>query len=183
MARLILVRHPPVARAWQGRCYGQSDVPLSREGLAMLEPLAVELAAMSPDAIIHSDLVRTRALAERIARHAGLVAHPDSRWRERGFGDWEGRPWNTIYRASGSAMEGMINAPDTFRPGTTGETTRELIERVRLVLNRLPKGKQIVVVTHGGPIAAARHLVEHIPLKQIGSAMIATGSICCLNVQ
>ena len=50
----------------------------------------------------------------------------------------------------------MIDAPDSFRPGG-GETTTEMLERIALALSRLPGGR-IVVVTHGGPVAAARWL-------------------------
>jgi broad specificity phosphatase PhoE len=149
---ITLVRHTEVARRWRGRCYGVTDVGLSRAGAAAIGPLAQELAALRPDWVIHSDLTRTRSLALAIARRAGCVilAHPA--WRERDFGAWEGQSWHAIYRATGNSMDGMIEAPDTFRPGG-GETTYELAERVANALTGLPEGRGIVV-THGGPIAS-----------------------------
>jgi broad specificity phosphatase PhoE len=149
---VLLVRHTQVARAWRGRCYGLSDVPLSREGAAVLGPLAAELAERRPDWVVHSGLLRTRRLAGRVASLAGCPLIEDPDWRERNFGDWEGRSWHAIYRATGTAMDGMIDAPDTFRPGG-GETTSELAERANRAWSRLPVGLG-VVVTHGGPIAA-----------------------------
>jgi broad specificity phosphatase PhoE len=84
----------------------------------------------------------------------GLVAVCDPRWLERGFGDWEGVSWEAIYRASGSAMDGMIDDPGSFRPGG-GETTFEMRDRVMEGFGVLPGGR-CLVITHGGPIAAVR---------------------------
>ena len=135
---LHLVRHPPVAKAWQKRCYGQSDPGLSREGQKMVAPLVDQLVALKPDIIIHSDMVRTRAIATLLADRLGLVSTAESLWRERYFGAWEGTTWNAIYRATGNAMDGMIDAPDRFRPGG-GETTAELMMRVQKAMDTLPK--------------------------------------------
>ncbi|MBC7519698.1 MAG: histidine phosphatase family protein [Sandarakinorhabdus sp.] len=156
MRHLLLVRHTEVARRWRGRCYGTSDAGLSRVGTAHAVAIAPQLAAWRPDIVIHSDRRRTRDLARRAAALAGVNCRPDAQWRERDFGEWEGRTWNAIYRATGNAMDGMIDAPDSFRPGG-GETTTEMLQRIALALSRLPGGR-VAVVTHGGPVAAARWL-------------------------
>lgn len=152
-AEITLVRHTEVARRWRGRCYGVSDAGLSRAGAAAIAPLAKKLAELQPQWVVHSDLVRTRRLAQAIARLAACSIFADPAWRERNFGAWEGQTWHAIYRASGNAMDGMIDAPATFRPGRDGETTCELAARAAAALARLPKGRGIVVA-HGGPIAA-----------------------------
>ncbi|MBB3859580.1 broad specificity phosphatase PhoE [Novosphingobium hassiacum] len=153
---LILVRHPPVTLAWQTRCYGQSDPGLSRAGQAMIAPLVDRLAAMAPDVIIHSDMKRTRAIAEPLGERLGIVPLAEPLWRERDFGAWEGQRWNAIYRATGDAMDGMVDAPETFRPGGSGETTQRLINRITAALAATPCKATVVVITHGGPIACAR---------------------------
>lgn len=153
---IILVRHPPVALAWQNRCYGQSDPGLSRAGQAMVAPLMDQLIALQPDVIIHSDMKRTRAIALSMAVKLEIAPIAEPLWRERDFGNWEGQGWNAIYRATGNAMDGMIEAPDTFRPGGNGETTRELFERITAALAAAPRKGVVVIITHGGPIACAR---------------------------
>jgi broad specificity phosphatase PhoE len=150
--RITLVRHTEVARHWRGRCYGASDVGLSRAGAAAIGPLADELARSRPEWVIHSDLTRTRRPARALAQLAGCPIIAAPAWRERDFGTWEGQSWHAIYRATGNAMDGMIDAPDTFRPGG-GETTYALAARVCAAAAVLPRGRG-VVVTHGGPIAA-----------------------------
>lgn len=152
MRTVLLVRHTEVARAWKGRCYGISDMGLSREGAAHARALAAELAAWRPETILHSDLRRARILAEAIARLAGVGVRAVPDWQERDFGSWEGRSWDAIYRETGNAMDGMIDDPHHFRPGD-GETTMDLARRSLAAFGRLPPGR-VLVVTHGGPIAA-----------------------------
>jgi broad specificity phosphatase PhoE len=171
---VILVRHTEVARQWRGRCYGVSDVGLSRTGAAELLPLAVALAAERPNWVVHSDRIRARRLAEAVAKAAACPLLPDHRWQERDFGSWEGLSWNAIYRATGNAMDGMIEAPDTYRPGG-GETTFEMASRALEAFSALPKGSGIVV-THGGPIAALVGQQKRLTPRQWLAMVPATGA-------
>lgn len=172
--RLLLVRHTAVARASKGRCYGQSDMGLSREGAAHARELAAELAAWEPEIVLHSGLRRARFLAEATARLAGLEARTDKGWMERNFGSWEGRSWAAIYRETGSAMDGMIDDPHGFRPGG-GETTMELARRALAALARLPS-QRILVVTHGGPIAAILGTRDDVPIREWPGLVPAPGA-------
>jgi broad specificity phosphatase PhoE len=159
VTQLILARHPPVALAWQKRCYGRSDPGLSRDGTAMLSAVAAELVVLRPKYVLHSEQRRTRPLAERVARSLGIEAYAAPLWRERDFGSWEGQSWHQIYSASGSAMDRMLTDPQRFKPGG-GETTAEMVARIRQALARLPSASCGLVVTHGGPIAAARLILS-----------------------
>jgi alpha-ribazole phosphatase len=176
---LHLVRHPPVAKAWQNRCYGQSDPGLSREGQKMIAFLVDQLAALKPDAIIHSDLHRTRAIAKPLASRLGMTITADPLWRERDFGAWEGQTWNAIYRATGNAMDGMVEDPDDFRPGG-GETTRAVATRVENAIRNLPNVARVIIISHGGPIACVAAAQAGASLKHLASFIPATGSITTL---
>jgi len=175
-AGVILVRHPPVARAWTGRCYGRSDMGLSRTGQGMIATIIEQLTALKPDCIIHSDMRRTRALAVPLARRLGITPVACPLWRERNFGSWEGRSWNSIYRETGNAMDGMLTAPEQFRPGD-GETTAELVLRIRKAMAILPRRRCVVVISHGGPIACARAAAEGLVLRDLATVIPPAGSI------
>lgn len=166
------MRHPPVALAWRGRCYGQSDPGLSREGRRIVAGIVDTIIDFVPDVVVHSGMMRTRAVADRIS----TVVPPtvDTRWRERDFGIWEGRSWNAIYRESGSLMDSMLTHPDDFRPGG-GETTAELVARSHCAWDSLPPTGTIVVVTHGGPIAAILALRAGAPVRDIARFIPAAG--------
>lgn len=170
------VRHPPVALHWQDRCYGISDMGLSRHGTQLAKQLVSDLVRLSPDVIVHSDMRRTRQIAEKVARRLSVKAIPDTRWRERDFGAWEGRSWNAIYRETGNAMDGMLDDPEGFRPGG-GETTADLVARTLLALRELPAKKNIAVVTHGGPIAAILVTQKNAPLQSLPDYIPALNSV------
>ncbi|GGE03378.1 phosphoglycerate mutase [Polymorphobacter glacialis] len=161
---VLLVRHTEVALAWRGRCYGRSDMGLSRVGAARAAALAGGLAGWRPDVVVHSGLRRSAVLAVRIAGLAGVAVHEDAAWGERDFGDWEGRSWAAIYRESGDAMDGMVLAPGVFRPGG-GETTDEMGDRAGRAFSGLPAGR-VIVVGHGGPVAALRGRLSGVPVSE-----------------
>lgn len=156
--KVFLVRHPEVARAWAGRCYGQSDMGWSRAGAAAAIALADRLVALKPTVIIHSDLLRTRRLAEGVGHRLGVTPLSDTRWRERCFGAWEGRRWNSIWRETGNEMDHMVSDPVGYRPGG-GETTAEMGARAARAWCSLPIVDSVVVIAHGGPIAAIRTML------------------------
>lgn len=174
MTGVVLVRHTEVARAWRGRCYGISDVPLSRTGARAARAL-VEAWDTPVDAIVHSGLRRTAFLATLLGRRLGIVPTVDPDWRERDFGDWEGRSWHAIWRATGAAMDGMLTHPDSFRPGG-GETTTAMIARAACAWARLPAGR-VAVVAHAGPIAAILSQRAGCPASAIGGQIPALGSV------
>lgn len=174
--RVVLVRHPPVAKAWRGRCYGRSNMGWSREGAALARALTIQLAAERFDVIVHSGAMRTRMLAERLARITGQSLRMDARWLERDFGTWEGRTWDAIWRETGNEMDGMMTHPRDFRPGG-GETGRDLADRVDAAWRALPGTGTTLVITHGGPIAAIRTLIAHQPLERMIDAVPPCGAI------
>jgi len=175
--KVILVRHTEVARAWAGRCYGQSDMGLSREGARAARALAGTLLAAPPNAIVHSGLKRTRLLAQIVARATGLTPIIDPRWRERSFGDWEGRSWNAIWRATGDAMDRIMTEPERFRPGGAGETGAELAARCLAAWDALPREGTTLVIAHGGAIATIRALAHGADLTQAAQFIPKPGKI------
>lgn len=164
---LLLLRHPPVAKAWAGRCYGQSDMGWSREGRALAAALVEQLAGEPIDLVVHSGARRARLLADAVARHRRRESRADPRWLERDFGDWEGRRWDAIWHQTGDLMDRLMTDPHGFRPGVTGETGAELSARVQEAWHDLPRGGTVLVVAHGGPIAALRAALAGAPLEHI----------------
>ena len=92
--RLILVRHGETVYNAQARFTGQSDVPLSVLGRRQTAVLGECLATECLDVIVTSDLERTRALAEAIARYHALPIWEDINLRELALGEWEADPTN-----------------------------------------------------------------------------------------
>lgn len=147
----------------------------------MVPRLIGELAELKPDVILHSDMTRTRAIAEPLARRLGKTCIAEPLWRERAFGKWEGQSWNAIYQSTGNAMDGMIEDPEHFRPGG-GETTNEVIARIRGAVAKLTPVPCIVIVSHGGPIACLRLILNKLPITALAASIPAFGEIVTLRM-
>jgi broad specificity phosphatase PhoE len=148
----------------------------SRDGMRMAADLAERLAREPHSLIVHSGAIRTRALADMVRRRSGQPVVSDPRWLERDFGSWEGRSWTAIWRETGALMDKMMTAPATFRPGG-GETGAALMRRVHAAWRDLSDREDIVVVTHGGPIAALRALLTGHPLEKMIELVPPHGAI------
>lgn len=153
----------------------------SREGARRATALVEELIALRPTIVVHSDMIRTRRLAERIASRLGLVTLADRRWRERDFGSWEGRSWNAIWRETGDLVDRMMTDPEEFRPGGGGETTWEMADRARAAWNDLSEKGVTLIVAHGGPIAAVRAVLSGFDLAKAVRLVPAYGEYVSLR--
>jgi alpha-ribazole phosphatase len=147
---LYLIRHTrPQIEA--GLCYGQLEVPLAPTGVGDCAAVAARLPSV--EAVWTSPLARCRTLAEAIGARAGVAPVADARLLELGFGEWEGRRWETIGRDESERW--AADYWNVSPPG--GETYRELYERVGLALEEILAchTQHVAVVTHAGPVRAA----------------------------
>ena len=150
------VRHAPVV-GYDGRLYGQTDVPCDTSDSDSFRALA---AALPGDAVwVISHLSRTQRTAAAIAA-AGLETPPplvEPDLAEQFFGDWQGLTWDEMQAADADAFEVFWQEPAGNAP-PGGESFAAVIERTAAVVERLTAlhaGRDIVAVTHGGTIRAA----------------------------
>lgn len=147
---MIFLRHP-ITDAPADLCYGRLDVGWGDDARAQVD---AAVAVLSPVTHIWtSPLSRCRDLARIIADRDRAHLTVDDRLQEYDFGAWEGRLWSDIPRAESEPWTAdILNAAP---PG--GERFSDLVERVREVLSVLPR--DAMVVTHAGPIRAARMIL------------------------
>lgn len=161
MIDLYLQRHPPVAVQYKGICYGAADIELAPGWESSAEAVLAGWANRLPDRIIHSGASRTRAPAEYAGRRWRIPVNCDPRLREVSLGEWELKSWAAIYAETGSTMDRILAEPETFAP-PGGETLFALRDRVLAAITDLARQaseadwSSLLIVTHGGPIAAIR---------------------------
>ena len=150
------VRHAPVVNG-EGMIYGSSDIDCDVSDTAHFKTLA---QVLPKDAVwFTSHLTRTKKTAQAIAE-AGLdfpepIVEEDL--GEQNFGDWQGLSWNQMMKADPETYNIYWSDPTRNRP-PGGESFADQIARTGVVIDRLGeqhKGRNIVVVAHGGTIRAA----------------------------
>ncbi len=114
MIQLILTRHGETDWNIAHRFQGQSDVPLNARGRQQAEQLAAHLIAEKFDAIYASDLSRAWDTAKAIAAQhtCPLIAEP--RFREGGFGEWEGCTFSELEERDPSLVKAWVEKCRAF---------------------------------------------------------------------
>lgn len=149
---LHLMRHGAPQRS--GLLLGHLDIPVTAEGV---RACADRGRGLGPFRLVSSDLQRARACAEALA-----VPEMDPRWRELDFGDWDGLAPAGI---DPTALGAFWADPDA-NPPPGGERWSQLVARIEAALQDLPP-EPTLVVTHGGPMRAALHILLGLGLADV----------------
>ncbi|MEX2141264.1 MAG: histidine phosphatase family protein [Pirellulales bacterium] len=161
-----LIRHGESLYNAEGRIQGQSDVALSPLGLRQAEAIADALAEEQIDAVFASPLRRAMQSAEPIAARFGLTIQSDDRLKEIHAGIFQGLLWAEIEAEfPDAARPWREQHPDFVIPG--GESRRSLMVRGLAVFESIRESpfRRVVVMSHGGILAAALKAVLRIPAE------------------
>jgi probable phosphoglycerate mutase len=163
---LYLIRHGESLYNAEGRIQGQSDVALSPLGLRQAGAIADALAEEQIDAVFASPLRRAMQTAEPIAARLGLSIRADDRLKEIHAGIFQGLLWAEIEaKFPDAARPWREQHPDFVIPG--GESRRSLMVRGLAAFESIRERpfRRVVVVSHGGILAAALKAVLRIPAE------------------
>lgn len=153
---LFLVRHGASVGSHTDHYYGQTDLPLSPQGLRQAEALSRRLAGETLDAIFSSDLERARRCAEIIALPHGLAVQATPALREASFGRLEGLSFEEMSQRHPGLYHPWQEGAWALRP-PGGESMADVARRVGAFLDEVLVGwggRSLLVVTHGGTLRA-----------------------------
>lgn len=163
VTRIDLLRH--------GECEGghifrgHNEVPLSAKGLAQMHKTIATAGPWSY--IFSSPLQRCRIFAEQLS---GAPVQFDERLREVGFGVWEGRPVEEVWRTDTDTITAWNLDPTSVTP-VNGEPLTQVAARVRACVQELVqrhRGERLLLVTHGGVIRVLLSQLLAMPLSCAG---------------
>lgn len=182
--KIILVRHGKTIYNQENRYQGQSDVPLNREGINQARALRRKFKNEKIDIIFTSDLLRAVQTAEEIAKDRNIKIIKDKRLREINYGIFEGLNVEEIKAKYAKVLQNWWDNPlKTKIP--EGETVKELEKRVSQFLKdilRKYKNKNIIVVSHSGPLRMLILKSLNFPLTIIRSIRIDNSSVSILEI-
>lgn len=169
---LYLMRHGAPALA--GRMLGRTDCDATPEGILACREQAKGLAVAH---LIASDLRRASQCAEAVAADCGMPLQVDPRWRELDFGDWDGLESSAI---DTDALGQFWSDPDASPP-PGGERWSSLVARIGSAIDDLPT-EPALIVTHGGAMRAALHILCGIALPQLWAFDLPCASVLGLRI-
>lgn len=146
---------------------GWRDDPLSERGW---QQMRAATAGRAPwDAVITSPLSRCAGFARELSRQAGIPLSVDERLKEIGFGDWEGRSPEALYRQSPRLVNDFWSDPVACPP-PGGEPMAGFQSRVASAWRDIQAehaGRHLLLVAHGGVIRMIIGQVLEIPLRHL----------------
>ena len=170
MTTIYLIRHAEAEGNLYRIAQGQHESSLTDRGWRQGKALEHRFAGVHIDAVYASDLYRTRATATAIYRAHGLPLHRCPGLREICVGDWEGRTWGDIARATPQAMADFGGRMDRWSiPGA--ETPAEVLARVRRTVEDIARenpGKTLALFSHGYAIRLLLADLQGISLRDTG---------------
>jgi broad specificity phosphatase PhoE len=153
--RLLVIRHGQSEWNAVGRWQGRADVALDEAG--RLQAAEAALALGTFDGVWSSHLQRAELTAMIIAEILGIgPVLVDARLAETDVGPWEG----LTQREVEEGWPGYLAArrrPDGFEP--YDDAARRMVEALRHIAGQ-HRGGEVLVVSHGGVIRAARRLLD-----------------------
>ena len=152
--RLLVARHGQSEWNAIGRWQGQADVPLSEEGMLQAADAGLRLGTFG--AVWASDLERASMTAAIIAEIIGIgPVLIDPRLRETDVGPWEGLTHDDVEAGWPGFLAGKLR-PEGFEP--YDDAAERMLAALVDIAAQSP-GEEVLVVSHGGVIRAARRLL------------------------
>jgi alpha-ribazole phosphatase len=147
------IRHgePEGGRRFRG--HGVDD-PLSEKGWAQMWAAVPDTPPWTQ--IISSPLLRCRQFAEALAESCDIAVSIEDRFKEVGFGEWEGKSPAQLQQQDAAAYVAFYRDPLQNRPAGA-EPWDQFAVRVSAALDDVSKnfsGQQVLVVTHAGVVRA-----------------------------
>ena len=175
MTTLLLARHGETDWNRDGRFQGHADPMLNELGRRQAQELGLRLRSEQIDAIWSSDLGRAKQTAFYIASQFAMPVRLSGELREMNVGSWSGftreeiaERWPaeyTLWRETGRGW------PD----GENFDAMQQRVVDAILGIAAAHAGRQVLVVTHGGPMraihahAVGMTLPEHRQLRGVAS--------------
>ena len=170
-----LIRHgePVGGRRYRG---GQDD-PLSEQGWRQMEAAVAQEPPWAH--IVTSPLARCRDFAYALAERQGIGVSEESRFREIGFGAWEGRSAAELRAADPHCLRRFYHDPVGERPADA-EPVTDFMARVvagwEAMLAR-HEGQRLLVVAHAGVLRAVAAHILGMPASRLFRLQIGNAAI------
>jgi probable phosphoglycerate mutase len=167
--RVVLWRHGQTDWNVENRFQGHSDIPLNKVGHYQASEAAKVLAALRPDRIISSDLIRAQETAAPLAGLTDIKVEINPNLRETDGGLWEGKLASENRATHGELFANWYEGGDE-PAGVTGERRSDVAKRAVAVIEKETTNFSgtIVFVTHGGTVRSILGSILKLPIAQWG---------------
>lgn len=166
MTRVIFVRHGQTPENNLKVIQGSIPAELTALGRTQALAAANALKNYAPVALYSSHYVRAQQTAAIIGKELALEVRENTRLREQGFGEWEGKVWAEIAAADPTITERRRTEGWWFCP-PGGEPRLRVRHRMLAFIDEMRHAhpdSTVAAVTHGGALYFMAHaLIDRVP--------------------
>ena len=182
--KLVLVRHGESEWNLLGKWTGWTDVSLTDKGASDAEKMGELIKDIHFDDIYTSKLKRTVETMQSVLKTQGQAGAPYesvAELNERDYGDYTGmNKWEVKDRVGEEKFNAIRRNFD--EPITGGETLHMVYDRVvpwyrQVIVPKLMKGDNVLLVAHGNSIRALVKYIESISDEGIAKFEMAFGVV------
>ena len=181
-----LVRHGETVWNRDGRIQGHRHVPLTERGIAQARQVAERLDGQVGGRIYSSDMGHAISTAQALAAANVVEIRTDANLREFSYGAWEGLTLEQARANDPEVYAHRITGRNSGIAAPGGETTLELLERVRLFTNAARKrhstDEGVTIVAHGGTIRAVAVCLLGLGEEHFWRLRLSHGSLSVITV-
>lgn len=162
---------------------GWLDDPLNDTGWAQMRAVAGK--ACHWDVVVSSPLKRCADFARELAERHSLLLEIDDRFKEMGFGAWEGKTTAEVAQVDAARLENFWRDPVAYAPPEGENLTavqRRVVEGWQDLLARYP-GRRVLLVCHGGVIRLVLAQVLGLPLPNLFRLQVPFASLSRVRVE
>ncbi len=170
---LYIMRHGKTEWNKKLKLQGQTDIPLSEEGIEMAKAAAKEYAGVHFDICYTSPLSRAKKTAELLLEGRDVPIVTDKRLLEMCFGVCEGAENYKEDRAL--PVNILFSSPEKYTDLPEGaESLDELLARTgeflsKVALPLVNAGKDVLIVGHGAMNSSIYNIVNKLPREKFWS--------------
>jgi broad specificity phosphatase PhoE len=177
---LVLVRHGKTDWNEQGKLMGWDDIALNARGRVQARAAARALERLPLRAVIASPQRRAQETAALIAAAHAVEVETDADLSEVWVGEWQGKSFAEL--AGDPHIVRYYQDPtyvcEAIEPM---EKVRDRVLRVAQRLVAAEGGGAVALVSHGDPLRALLSVVMGLPLSEVRSFTVCTGSISIIR--
>ena len=182
--RLILVRHPELAKEFHNRAVGSGDAELSRRGRTAAQRWAEVLDHAQVTVTFAADVQQCREPAQVLCEALDTDLSLDARLNDQNLGAWQGRAWDDIMKETPDKLGDFFSEFGDIAP-PDGESLGEAMERMLGWWKELAPqglGKSYAVVLPGAMLAGFATAMLGMRLSRSMSVALPYAGIGVLDV-
>lgn len=177
---IVLIRHGETIWNKERRIQGQTDVPLSEEGIKEAKALVKTIKKFEINHVYTSGLKRAINTAEIAFKNTEISFKKHEGFNERNYGIYEGKTWEEVEKEHKGIHSFFLS---DIEKGESRLIFEKRVVKAFEEINKKHKGKTVLIVCHGGVINVLFRYFRGISKDEVISYRFPNASVSVVEIE